>query len=276
MGRTGAVVPILGQGTWNLERNQRAGAIDALRAGLDAGMTHVDTAELYGRGEVEELVREAIAGRRDEVYLVTKVMPSNASRAGTKEACERSLRRLGTDRIDLYLLHWPGPHPLADTLRAFEELERGGKIRAFGLSNFDVAGLEEAIAIVGEGRIACDQVFYHLGERAIEHRLVSFCAAHGITVVAYSPFGSGDFPRPTSAGGKALAQVAAAHNATPHQVALRFLVRHPSVVTIPKASSTEHTRDNAAAGDVSLTDADLARIDAAFPIGREPRELPTI
>lgn len=275
-GWTGIELPVIGQGTWNMERDDRASAVRALRAGLDAGMTHVDTAEMYGAGEVEELVGEAIAGRRDEVFLVSKVLPSNATRQGTIEACERSLRRLGTDRLDLYLLHWPGSHPLDETIDAFEALVQAGKIRRWGLSNFDVHELEEALAIAGEGRIACNQVLYHLQERAIEHAVVPWCERHDVAVVAYSPFGSGDFPSPRSAGGRVLEAIAAAHGASARQVALAFLVRHPSLFAIPKASDPRHVADNAKAGDLRLTDEELARIDVAFPRGAAPDELPVI
>src|ERR1700761_4044854 len=219
-GWTGERVSIIGQGTWDLERGHRAAGIAALRAGLDAGMTHVDTAEMYGNGAVESLVGEAIAGRRDEVFLVTKVLPSNASRRGTLAACERSLSRLGTDRIDLYLLHWPGSYPLEDTIAAFEELREKGKIRYWGLSNVDSDELDRAVAIGGRRGVATDQVLYHLKERAIEHRVLPWCQKHDVAIQAYSPLGSGDFPRAESAGGRALAAIAHAKGATLQQVAL--------------------------------------------------------
>ncbi|HEV8353527.1 MAG TPA: aldo/keto reductase [bacterium] len=275
-GWTQVPVPIIGQGTWNMERDDRRKAIAALRAGLDAGMTHIDTAEMYGSGRVEELVAEAIAGRRDEVFLVSKVWPHNATHEGVLEACERSLRRLRTDRLDVYLLHWPSRHPIEETIRAFEELVAGGKIVHFGVSNFDVADLESALAAAGARRIACNQVLYHLQERAIEHAVLPWCERHGIAVVAYSPFGSGDFPAPRSAGGKVLKEIADAHGATPHQVALAFLLRRPAVFAIPKASQAAHARDNAGAGDLTLTAAELRRIDEAIPRGRPPRELPML
>ncbi|HEX9419640.1 MAG TPA: aldo/keto reductase, partial [Methylomirabilota bacterium] len=186
-GQTGVAVPVVGQGTWNMERDGRTTALAALRAGLDAGMTHIDTAEMYGSGRVEELIGEAIAGRRDQVFLVSKVLPQNASRAGVPRACEASLRRLRTDRLDCYLLHWPGRHPLADTIAAFEQLRREGKIRAWGVSNFGVEELERAAALAGAERVACNQVLYHLEERAIEHAVVPWCVARGIAVVGYSP-----------------------------------------------------------------------------------------
>src|SRR5262252_5225928 len=193
-GPTSVKVPVIGQGTWMLERTERKRAVSALRRGLDEGMSHIDTAEMYGSGDVEEIVGEAIARRRSRVFLASKVLPGNASRRGTLEACERSLRRLKTDWLDLYLLHWPGSFPLEDTLEAFEELRSRDLIGAFGVSNFDVADLERAVAIAGEGQIACNQVLYHLGERAIEHDVIPWCKEHRIAVVAYSPFGSGQFP----------------------------------------------------------------------------------
>ncbi|MFC7053440.1 aldo/keto reductase [Hansschlegelia quercus] len=273
-GSLGVTVPVIGQGTWRLDEDRRAGALEALRRGLDAGMTHVDTAEMYG--EAEPLVAEAVAGRRDEVFLVSKVLPQNASKARTIAACERSLARLNTDRLDCYLLHWRGSTPLAETIDAFETLRADGKILSWGVSNFDVADLEEALAIAGEGRIACNQVLYHLEERAIDHAVIPWCEAHSVTVVAYSPFGSGDFPSSNGAGGQVLAEIAAEAGATPRQVALAALTRRPSVVAIPKASSTAHALDNAAAGDLRLTSAQFERIDAAFPVGPKPRHLPMI
>ena len=275
-GPTGKQVSIIGQGTWNMEKDDRRAAIAALRRGLDLGMSHIDTAEMYGDGRVEELVAEAIEGRRGEVFLVSKVLPQNASRRGTVEACERSLRRLRTDHLDCYLLHWPGRHPLRDTIAAFEELRAAGKIRAWGLSNFDEEELAEAIRIAGEGKIACNQVLYHLEERAIEHAVIPFCDEHGIAVVSYSPFGSGDFPSPASAGGRVLAGIAAAHGATPRQIALAFLLRYPSLFAIPKAARAEHAEDNAAAAEIELTEDDLRQIDEAFPRGRRRRGVPTL
>lgn len=275
-GGTGARVPFIGQGTWQMEDDDRDACIRALQVGMSLGLTHIDTAELYGHGEVEKLVGEAIAGRREQVFLVSKVMPSNASYEGTLRACERSLKALRTDFLDCYLLHWPGSHPLEDTLRAFEALVTAGKIRSWGVSNFDVPELEEALEIAGPGRMACNQVLYHLEERAIEHGVLPWCEAHGVAVVGYSPFGSGNFPSPRSPGGRVLAEIARAHGVSPHQVALRFLVRRPSLFTIPKASSEKHVRDNAAAASLKLSADELARIDAAFPLGGAPSELPVI
>ena len=275
-GFTKREVAIIGQGTWYLEDGDPPTAIAALRQGLDLGMTHIDTAEMYGAGRAEELVGAAIAGRRDEVFLVSKVLPEHASRRGTLVACERSLARLRTDRLDVYLLHWRGEHPLEDTVGAFEQLQREGKILAWGVSNFDVPDLVEIHAIAGDGRVVCNQVLYHLRERAIEHAVLPWCEAHGVVVVAYSPFGHGRFPSPRTKGGRVLHEIAVAHGATPRQVALRFLVRRPSVFAIPKASNPEHAAENAAAGDLQLTDAELARIDRAFPRGPRPRALPTL
>jgi diketogulonate reductase-like aldo/keto reductase len=269
-------VPVIGQGTWNLERDDRAAAIESLRRGLDAGMTHVDTAEMYGSGSVEELVGEAIADRREQVFLASKVLPNNASFKGVLRACEASLRRLRTDHLDLYMLHWPGTRPLDGTIAAFEQLVGDGKIRFYGVSNFDEDELEQAVAIAGPGRIACNQVLYHLGERTIEHGVLPSCARHEIAMVGYSPFGSGRFPEPSSAGGRVLAEIAAAHGATPRQVALAFLVREEGTFTIPKAARPEHVDDNARAGDLVLDEAELRRIDAAFPRGRRRRGVPTL
>ncbi len=275
-GPTAVAVPVIGEGTWALESQERRSAVAALRRGLDLGLRHIDTAEMYGEGAVEEIVGAAIAGRRDEVYLVSKVLPRHGTTAGTVAACERSLRRLGTDHLDCYLLHWPGSHPLRATVTAFERLVADGKIRAWGVSNFGVEELEEAVAIAGAERIACNQVLYHLEERAIEHDVLPWCEARGIAVVAYSPFGSGGFPAASSRGGRVLAEIAAAHGASPRQVALRFLVRRPSLFAIPKAGRVSHVEDNAAAGALALSGAELDRIDAAFPRGRRRRGLPTL
>jgi diketogulonate reductase-like aldo/keto reductase len=222
------------------------------------------------------VVAEAIAGRRDKVFLVSKVLPQNASRKGTILACERSLARLQTNRLDCYLLHWRGQYPLEDTFAAFEQLQREGKILSWGVSNFDVSDLDEARKIVGDSRIACNQVLYHLQERAIEHAVIPWCEKHGVAVVAYSPFGHGRFPGSRTAGGRVLQELAKAHRATPRQVALRFLVRRPSVFAIPKASTPEHAEENAGAGDLHLTPTEIARIDAAFPLGPRPSSLPVL
>lgn len=275
-GRLQRDMPAIGQGSWNIERGNRAAAITALRRGLDLGMSHVDTAELYGWGIAEGMVAEAIAGRRDEVFLVSKVVPEHASRQGTIKACEASLKRLDTDHLDCYLLHWRGQHPLADTIAAFQQLERDGKIRSWGVSNFDVADLEEAWEIAGERGLVCNQVLYNLTSRAIEHAVLPWCEAHGVAVVGYTPFGQGRFPGSQTRGGRVLAEIAAAHGATPRQVALRFLVRRPALFAIPKAANPAHTVENAGAGELRLSEAELAQIDAAFPLGPRPAMLPML
>ncbi|MGV3721814.1 MAG: aldo/keto reductase [Actinomycetota bacterium] len=274
-GSSGRKVSVVGQGTWYLDGGSRAGAVAALRLGLDLGMTHIDTAEMYGSGAAEEVVGEAISGRRDEVFLVSKVLPHNASQQGTVEACERSLAHLRTDRLDCYLLHWPGPYPLEDTFAAFEQLVTAGKILSWGVSNFDVEDMDDALK-AGGGRLACNQVLYHLEERAIEHAVIPYCEEQNTAVVGYSPFGHGSFPDGRSAEGRVLQEIADAHGATPCQVALRFLLRHPSMFVIPKAARPEHVKENAGAGDLRLTDEELARIDAAFPRGPRPHSLPVL
>lgn len=274
-GVSGPQVPAVGQGSWEIETAREADALDALRRGLDLGLTHIDTAEMYGAGASERIVGKAIRGRREQVFVVSKVLPSNASRRGTVKACERSLTQLGTDYLDCYLLHWRGSHPLPETIAAFEELRAAGKIRHWGVSNFDVDDLEEAAAIAGPPM--CNQVLYHLGERAIEHAVIPWCAAHGTAVVAYTPFGqSPEFYDPKTSRGKVLASVGATHGASARQVALRFLLRQPEVFVIPKAARVAHVEDNAGAMDVELSDAEVQAIDAAFERGPKPRGLPMI
>jgi diketogulonate reductase-like aldo/keto reductase len=273
-GSSGPQVPVIGQGTWYIDRGNRNSAVAALRRGIDLGMTHIDTAEMYDDAEL--VVADAIAGRRDEIFLVSKVLPSNASRRATITACERSLARLKTDRLDCYLLHWRGSYPLAETVAAFEQLVSAGKIRAWGVSNFDTDDLNEMLAVAGKGKIACNQVLYHLQERAIEHAVIPWCAQHGVAVVAYSPFGHNEFPQPRSKAGEVLQAIATAHDASPRQVALSFLTREPSVFAIPKASSQEHAADNAAAGDLVLGGDEIAALDKAFPRGPRPRSLPML
>ena len=267
-------VPVIGQGTWYIDHGDRSAAVAALRQGIDLGMTHIDTAEMYGDAEL--VVADAIEGRRDETFIVSKVLPSNASRRGTITACERSLKRLRTDRLDCYLLHWRGQYPLEETVAAFDELMKAGKILSWGVSNFDADDLDELLEVAGEGRIACNQVLYHLQERAIEHAVIPWCEKHGVAVVAYSPFGHDDFPRSDSAGGRVLQAIATAHGATPRQVALAFLTRRESVFAIPKAASVKHAADNAVAGHLRLAADDVAVLDKAFPRGREPRSLPML
>jgi diketogulonate reductase-like aldo/keto reductase len=275
-GPTKRDVSIIGQGTWSIEAAHRASAVAALRRGLDLGMGHIDTAEMYGSGASEAVIAQAIADRRDEVFLVSKVLPSNASRAGTRASCERSLKQLKTDRLDCYLLHWRGQYPLEETFAAFEELQRDGKILSYGVSNFDVDDLEQALALAGNGKLACNQVLYHLKQRAIEHAVIPWCEQNGVAVVAYSPFGQNDFPAPRSPGGRVLDEIARARGVTPRQVALAFLTRRASVFAIPKASSAAHVQENAGAGDLVLSADEIARIDAAFPLGAPPRSLPML
>ena len=266
-GWTGVQVPILGQGTWKIEGSPDAErrAIDALRAGLDLGMTHIDTAEMYGNGRCEELVGQAIAGRRDEVFLASKVLPSNASYEGTLRACQQSLRRLKTDRVDLYMLHWSGSFPIEDTMRAMAKLIADGSIRFAGVSNLDV---DELPAAAAAQRLACDQVLYHLGDRGMERRVLPWCVERRIAVVAYSPFGQRQFPKKSAV----LEEIASKHGKTPRQVALNFLTRCPDVFAIPKASNVEHVRENAGAVGWELPAEDVAAIEHAFPAPR--RDVP--
>ena len=273
-GNSGRQTSVIGQGTWYIDRGDRKRAVAALQRGIDLGMTHIDTAEMYGDAEL--VIADAIAGRRDEVFLVSKVLPSNASRRGTITACERSLARLKTDRLDCYLLHWRGSYPLTDTVTAFEQLVREGKIRSWGVSNFDADDLDEILEVAGEGKIACNQVLYHLRERAIEHAVIPWCVKHRVAVVAYSPFGHDDFPDPRSKAGEVLQTIAKNHDASPRQIALSFLTREPEVFAIPKASSLEHAAENAAAGQLDLSADEIASLDKAFPRGTKPRSLPML
>ncbi len=275
-GRTKVRVPIVGQGTWQMDGDDRASAIAALQRGFDLGLTHVDTAEMYGDGEVEQIVGEAIHGRRDELYLVSKVLPHHATRRGTVAACERSLKRLGTDRLDLYLLHWPGSHPLAHTIDGFRELVATGKILAWGVSNFSADELSEALALAPDDPPACNQVLYHVEQRAIEHRVLPLCERERVALVAYSPFGQNDFPGPQSRAGRTLHEIGVRHGASARQVALAFLLRSDAVFVIPKASQTKHVEDNAGAARLELTDAEIAEIDAVLPRGRARRDVPML
>ena len=276
-GSTAREVAVIGQGTWFIEEGEPSVTVSALRRGVDLGMTHIDTAELYGSGEAEERVGQAIAGRRDEVFLVSKVLPNHASRSGVIASCEASLTRLGTDRLDCYLLHWRGAYPLHETLAGFEALQREGKILSWGVSNFDVADLEEVRRIAGGGHPACNQVLYHLQERAIENAVLPWCERHRVAVVGYSPFGhKGSLPGHRTSRGRVLTEVAATHGATVRQVVLAFLVRKAPLLTIPKASNPDHTAENAGAGDLQLSEDETARIDQAFPLDRADRALPML
>jgi diketogulonate reductase-like aldo/keto reductase len=278
-GAAATLVPTVGQGTWNFPEREAArdGAIAALRAGVELGLTHIDTAEMYGNGRAEEIIGAAIRGfPRESLFIVSKVLPSNATYDGTLSACEASLRRLGTDYLDCYLLHWRGAHELAETMRAFERLVRDGKIRAFGVSNFDVDDLEQAQAYLSAGAIACNQVLYHLGERGVERRVLPYCRERDIAVVGYSPFGSGDFPSARGPGGRALAAVAQRHAVSPRAVALAFLTRVDGTFVIPKAARVAHVKENATAWDVELDEGDVAEISAAFPLPRRDGPLATL
>jgi len=269
-GPTKREVSIIGEGTWYFEKSDKDTAISALQRSLDLGINHLDTAELYGNGEAEKIIGESIGVRRNQVFLVSKVYPGHASKKGTIKACEGSLSRLRTDHIDCYLLHWRGRYPLEETIEAFEELKREGKILSWGVSNFGVNDLDQVLKIAGKDRLACNQVLYHLKDRSIEQEVIPWCEKHGVAVTAYSPFGHGDFPSSRTKEGKVLEEIAKAHNATPRQVALSFLARRQSVFAIPKASSPEHVVENAGAAYIRLTKDEIDRIDEAFPIGPSP------
>ncbi|MDQ3679448.1 MAG: aldo/keto reductase [Actinomycetota bacterium] len=267
---SGESVPVLGLGTWRMaeRRQRRRNEVAALRQGIDLGMVLIDTAELYGDGAAEELVGEAIEGRRDEVFLVSKVHPSNAARTAAIRACEASLRRLGTDRLDLYLLHWRGSTPLEETVDAFTGLVDAGKIRHWGVSNFDVADMAELADLPAGHAVASDQVVYSLARRGMEADLLPWCQGRGIPVMAYSPVDQGRLLRH-----RAPRTVAARHGATPAQVALAWVLRHEGVTTIPKAGTPEHVGENRAALDLHLSEEDLAELDGAFPPPAEPQPL---
>jgi diketogulonate reductase-like aldo/keto reductase len=258
----GERVPALGQGTWHMGEDRRriAEEASAVRLGIELGMTLIDTAEMYGSGGSEEMIARAIEGVRDQLFIVTKVYPHNASCAGVVAACERSLKRLRTDWLDLYLLHWRGSIPLAETLEGFERLQREGKIRYHGVSNFDRADMAEWIALRGGEKVAADQVLYNLSRRGPEWDLVPWCREHGVAIMAYTPLGQGGLLRD-----RTLAEIARRRSATPAQVALAWLLRQPGTIVIPKAARPEHVRENRGALDVALTDHDLASLDRAFP-----------
>jgi diketogulonate reductase-like aldo/keto reductase len=260
-GATGVSVPVIGQGTWAMGENRasRKAEVAALRLGIELGMTHLDTAEMYADGGAEEVMAEAVAGQRDRVFIASKVLPSNASYAGTVRACEQSLKRLKSGHIDLYLVHWwSSQHPIAETMKAMEELVARGLVRFIGVSNFDVAQMKAAQAALPRERLACNQVLYHLRDRAIEKDVLPYCERNRIAVVGYTPLNKGGFLR------GAVAEIAKRHGVTPRQVALNFLTRRPALFTIPKASQPEHVRENAAALDFTLTPEDLRAIDRAF------------
>lgn len=268
----GETVPALGQGTWKMgeQRSRRADEVRALQLGIELGMTLIDTAEMYANGTAEEITGEAISGRRDGLFLVSKVLPSNASRAGTVAACERSLRRLGVETLDLYLLHWPGSHPLAETIAGFKALQQVGKIRHWGVSNFDVSEMEELLAAGGED-VATNQVLYNLGRRGIEYDLVPWQRQHRVPLMAYSPIEQGRLARHRS-----LSDIAVRHNASAAQIALAWALAQKQTMVIPKAGSELHVRENRAAADIVLTAEDHAALDAAFPPPRRKTSLEMI
>jgi len=270
---SGEAVPVLGQGTWKMgeDRRRHADEVAALKLGLDLGITLIDTAEMYASGGAEDVVAEAIAGRRDETFLVSKVLPSNASRAGVKRACENSLKRLATDRIDLYLLHWPGSVPLSETVEAFEALKAEGKIRHWGVSNFDTDEMEELIGLASGGNVQTNQVLYNLSRRGLEFDLAPWSREHRIPLMAYSPVEQGALARNAR-----LEAAAARHNATAAQIALAWVMAQPGVIAIPKAGRQEHVRQNAAALDIELTAQDFAELDRAFPPPTRKRGLEMI
>ncbi|MBZ9744124.1 aldo/keto reductase [Mesorhizobium sp. CO1-1-7] len=270
---SGEAVQVLGQGTWKMgeDARRRAGEVNALKLGLDLGMTLIDTAEMYASGGAEEVVAEAIAGRREELFLVSKVLPSNASRTGVPAACEKSLKRLRTDRIDLYLLHWPGSVPLGETVEAFEALKKAGKIRHWGVSNFDTDEMEELTGLRSGGNVQTNQVLYNLIRRGPEFDLAPWSRQRGIPLMAYSPVEQGALARNSR-----LDAIAARHNATPAQIALAWVMHQDGVIAIPKASSQEHVRQNFAALDIKLTADDLADLDRAFPPPTRKRGLEMI
>ncbi|TMJ55975.1 MAG: aldo/keto reductase [Alphaproteobacteria bacterium] len=258
----GERVPALGQGTWHMGEDRRriADEAAAVRLGIELGMTLIDTAEMYGGGGAEEMVARAAEGVRDDLFIVSKVYPHNASRTGVVAACERSLKRLGTDRIDLYLLHWRGSIPLAETIEGFERLTRDGKIRYHGVSNFDRDDMAEWLALKGGETVAADQVLYNLSHRGPEWDLVPWCRERGIAIMAYTPLGQGRM-----LGNRGLAEIARRRGATPAQIALAWLLRQDGAIVIPKATRPEHVRENRGALDVALTEDDLAALDRAFP-----------
>jgi len=272
-GPAGVAVPAIGQGTWDVPESghRRAEAIRALRRGIELGMTHIDTAEMYGAGAAEEIVGEAVANvPRESLFITSKVLPENASYKGTIEACERTLRRLRTEYVDLYLLHWPGSHPIGETMRALEELAAQGKARYIGVSNFDVEELREAQAQLRNAKIAANEIYYAPAERGPEARLIPYCREHRIAVIGYTPFGRGRVLRKGSPGMAMLQSIAEKHGKTPRQVVLNFLTRDPDVFAIPKASSVAHVEENAGAAGWMLDEEDLAQIDAEFPTVEGP------
>ncbi|RNL82103.1 aldo/keto reductase [Halostreptopolyspora alba] len=272
---SGIAVPTIGQGTWHMGETpaERANEVRALRLGLDLGMTVIDTAEMYGDGEAETVVGEAVAGRREEAVIVSKVFPHNAGREGARAACERSLRRLGTDYLDVYLLHWRGAVPLAETVRVLAELRSEGKIREWGVSNLDTADMRELWDVPGAGDCVTDQVLYHLGSRGIEYDLLPWCRERGVPVMAYCPLAQGGRLRRDLLEHPVVREVAAGRDVTPAQVALAWTVRQGDVLAVPKATQRSHVRENAATMGLGLTPDELAALDTAFPPPRRAEPL---
>ena len=267
---SGEAMPALGLGTWMMgeHRRDRKSEVAALTLGLDLGMNLIDTAEMYGEGGAEEVVGETIAARREAVYLVSKVYPHNASRRGAIAACKRSLKRLGSDRLDLYLLHWRGDVPLEETVDAFESLRRDGLIREWGVSNFDLGDMQELFSLPEGPRCAANQVLYHLGCRGIEWDLLPFCRKHRVAVMAYSPVGRGRLLRD-----RRLSALATELGVTVAQIALAWLLRQPGVNAIPKAASEAHVRDNRAAAGLALAASVVCQLEKAFPPPSGPTSL---
>ena len=272
-GRTGESLPVIGQGTWDVPESgaRLEQAVEALHRGVVLGMTHIDTAEMYGSGKVEEILGRALRDiPREKLFLTSKVLPGNASYEGTIAACERSLTRMNLEYLDLYLLHWPGSHPIEETMRALEALVEQGKTRFIGVSNFDVDELREAQSALTRVPLVCNQVLYHLNERGMEARLLPYCREQGIAIVGYTPFGRGRFPHAQAQPAGVLGRIAARHGKTARQVILNFLTRDPELFAIPKASNAAHVEENAGGAGWQLAPEEIAEIDAAFPVKDGP------
>ena len=264
-GTSDQTISVLGQGTYDMENGDEATTIASVHRGLELGLTHIDTAEAYGSGACERFLAKALEGKREQAFVVSKVHPKNATYEGTLEACERSLQRLKTDYLDGYLLHWHEGPPMEETFRAFEKLLEDGKIRTWGVSNFEVHELKHAISLVGEGKIVCNQIEYFISQRANEAELMPYCREHDVTIVAHSPFGDKRFPAPDSEGGQLLAQIGEAHGASARATAIAYLLRTRDVCTIPKAGKIPHLEDNARGLEITLTAEQIADIERVFP-----------
>ena len=280
-GWTNVDVPLIGQGTWMIESGIKIesdlnNVIKCLQTGIDYGMTHIDTAEMYGNGKVEELVGQAIAGRREEIFLVSKVLPSNASYEGTIKSCKRSLSNLKTDYLDLYLLHWPSSYPINETMHAMEKLVAEGLIKYIGVSNFNLKELQMAEHALQKERIACNQVLYNLGYRAVERNILPYCIKQEIALVGYSPFGHGIFPSVHSENGRVLSNIAKQHDKTPKQVALNFLSTYSNIFAIPKTSHIERVKENCESVGWNLTEEEIREINKSFPVSESDTYLEMI